>query len=391
MVETPSSPPNRFHIFSSVKPTNGLTRLIGASPFRLVSATLIMRPDLKLFRMIYGFMRPAGYRFALLLAVMTFLVIPARAQEPQTVDTISIDTNLISVPVIVSDRDNRYVPDLKVEAFKLFDNQSEQKIVYFDTGEEPLNVVLMLDTSFSTSGVLDDIKKAAKEFLKTLRPQDRAMIVTFDWQFQKLTDLTSNRKQWEAGIKETRVGKYVGTVLHDALMDISKNVLRPIRGRKAIILLSDGEDHGSVVTPDDLIRAQSEADAMIYSIYYRPEMQRIFDPGGRGRGPGRWPFPFHHAAPQRPGGPQGRGRPRRHDQGLELMQTLAEVTGGRFYEGETKKLKETFVLIAEELRHQYRLGFYPEELKRDGTTHALLVKVNLPNVSVRSRHEYVAK
>jgi VWFA-related protein len=184
----------------------------------------------------------------------------------------------------------------------------------------------------------------------------------------------------------------VGTVLNDALMDISQNVLKPIRGRKAVILLSDGEDHGSVVDPDALIRAQSEADAMIYSIYYRPEMQRFFDPGGRGKGSGRWPFPFHHAAPQRPGGPQGRGRPRRHaNEGIELMQTLAEVTGGRFYEGETKKLKETFVLIAEELRHQYRLGFYPEELKRDGTTHALLVKVNLPNVSVRSRHEYVAK
>ena len=130
--------------------------------------------------MTYRFMRPVGHRFGLILAVITLLAIPARAQEPQTVDTIRIDTNLISVPVIVSDRDNRYVPDLKVEAFKLFDNQAEQKIVYFDTGEEPLNVVLMLDTSLSTSGVLDDIRKAAKEFLKTLRPQDRAMIVTFD-------------------------------------------------------------------------------------------------------------------------------------------------------------------------------------------------------------------
>ena len=215
-----------------------------------------MRPDIELFRLIYGFMRPAGYRFALLLSVIALLAIPARSQEPQTVDTISIDTNLISVPVIVSDRDHRYVPDWKVEAFKLFDNQAEQKIVYFDTGEEPLNVVLMLDTSLSTSGVLDDIKKAAKEFLKELRPQDRAMIVTFDWQFQKLTDLTSNRKQWEEGIKHTKVGRYAGTVLNDALMDISRNVLRTIRDRKAIILMSEGEDQGSVVNSDDLIREQ---------------------------------------------------------------------------------------------------------------------------------------
>ena len=73
------------------------------------------------------------------------------------------------------------------------------------------------------------------------------------------------------------------------------------------------------------------------------------------------------------------------------MEKLSEVTGGRFYQGETKNLKETFALIAEELRHQYRLGFYPDELKRDGSVHALAVKVSLPDVSVRSRREYLAK
>jgi VWFA-related protein len=236
--------------------------------------------------------------------------------------------------------------------------------------------------------VLDDIRKAAREFLKDLRPQDRAMIVTFDWEINKLSDLTDNRKQLEAAIKHAKGGKYAGTLLRDALMDVSTHVLQPIRGRKAIILLSDGEDHGSVTNTDDLLTAESESDAMIYSIYYRPEMQRIFGMPGRGGFPGRH-RPFHHAMPQRPGPPQG--RPRRHNEGLELMQKLAEVTGGRFYQGETDELKETFALIAEELRHQYRLGFYPEELKRDGAVHALQVKVNLPDVSVRSRHEYVAK
>src|SRR5262245_3910615 len=154
------------------------------------------------------------------------------AQEPQNIDTISIDTNLISVPVIVSDRDNRYVPNLKQEIFRLFDNRVEQKISFFDSGEEPLNVILMLDTSLSTKGVLDDIKKAAKSFVKELRPQDRAMIVTFDWHTQKLSPLTSNRKELEEAIKHTKSGKYVGTVLNDALMQVTREVLQPIRGRK---------------------------------------------------------------------------------------------------------------------------------------------------------------
>ncbi len=340
-------------------------------------------------------MRLAAATFAaLLLAALT-----VQSQEPQTVDRISIDTNLISVPVIVSDRNNRYVPDLKVESFHLFDNQAEQKISYFDTSEEPLNVVLMLDTSLSTRDVLNDIKKAAKAFLKELRPQDRAMIVTFDWQTQKLSTLTSDRKELENAIKHAKVGKYPDTVLNDALMDVSAHVLQPIRGRKAIILLSDGEDHGSDIAAQQLIASESEADAMIYSVCYQPELQRFLgDRPGRGRDGGRHARgggrgrPFHHA-PQRPGGPQGRGRPpwRRDDEGVELMQKLAEVSGGRFYEGETKTLKDTFALIAEELRHQYRLGFYPEDLKRDGSTHALLVRVSLPDVSVRSRREYLAK
>jgi len=348
----------------------------------------VPRSDIKFFRGIYRFAGAVIFASPFLLVAST-----VQSQEPQTVDTISIDTNLISVPVIVSDRDNRYVPNLKVEAFHLFDNQVEQKIAYFDTGEEPLNVVLMLDTSMSTSEALGDIKKAAKDFLKELRPQDRAMIVTFDWRTQKLSTLTSNRKELENAIKHTKAGKYVGTVLNDALMDVSMHVLQPIRGRKAIILLSDGEDHGSSVNSEDLITAESEADAMIYSIYYQSELLRFFDdrrrrPRDRGRGPGR----FHHATPQRPGGPQERGRPPwRRDEGSELMRKLAEVTGGRFYEGETDTLPETFALIAEELRHQYRLGFYPEDLKRDGSVHALAVKVNLPDVAVRSRREYLAK
>ena len=323
-----------------------------------------------------------------LIAALPFLSISAAAQEPQIVDTIKIDTNLISVPVIVSDRNNRYVPDLKVEAFRLFDNQAEQKIAYFDTGEEPLHVVLILDTSLSTSGVIDDIRKAAKAFLKELRPQDRAMIVTVDWQTQKLSPLTNNRKVLEAAIKEAKVGRYAGTVLNDAIIDITTNVLLPIRGRKAIVILSDGNDRGSVTTPEALLKAESEADAMVYSIYYEPDFMRFMGPRRQDL-PRRGPGPFDLGMPQRPGRGPGR-RPLLMD-GQFLMEQLADVTGGRAYEGETKKLKETFALIAEELRHQYRLGFYPEELQRDGSVHALQVKVNLPNVVVRSRHQYTAK
>ena len=326
----------------------------------------------------------AGAGRVTLAAVLTVIAISTvPSQEPQIVDTIKIETNLISVPVIVSDRDNRYVRDLKVDAFRLFDNQVEQKISLFDTGEEPLNVVLMLDTSLSTSGVLDDIRKAAKAFLKQLRPHDRAMVVTFDWQTQKLSTLTNDQNELESAVKHAKVGKRAGTVLNDALTDVSANVLQPIRGRKAIVLLSDGNDHGSLITSEELISAESEPDAMIYSIYYLPEFFRFMERPGF---PASFPPPGGRGQGRRRAGLPGFGR-----DGEEIMERLADVTGGRFYQGETKDLKDTFALIAEELRHQYRLGFYPADLKRDGTVHTLQVKVNLPDVSVRSRREYLAK
>jgi len=128
----------------------------------------------------------------------------------------------------------------------------------------------MLDTSMSTSGVLGDIKKAAKDFLKELRPQDRAMIVTFDWQFQKLSTLTNDRKELENAIRHAKVGKHLGTVLNDALMDVSTHVLQPIRGRKAIILLSDGR---RTTGPDPLDAARMAADrgVRVYTVGFGTE------------------------------------------------------------------------------------------------------------------------
>jgi hypothetical protein len=105
--------------------------------------------------------------FSILIPILILPV--ANAQEPQPIEVIKIDSNLVSVPVIVSDRENRYLPGLKVVDFKLYDNSAEQKIEFFDAAEEPLNVALLLDTSRSTEGVLKKIKDAAKDFLKELR------------------------------------------------------------------------------------------------------------------------------------------------------------------------------------------------------------------------------
>jgi len=317
---------------------------------------------------------------------------------PQNLDVIKVESNLVSVPVIVSDRDGRYVPNLTVESFKLFDNSTEQKITYFDAAEEPLNIALLLDTSRSTEGVLDDIRKAAKNFIKELRPQDRAMIVSFDYAVHVMCGLTSDRKVLEKAIKEAKVGDTFGTALNDAVVEVSGNAFKSVTGRKAIILLSDGQDFGSAMPTDDLLAEQSESDTMVYSIYFEPEF--------KGSRKGRLPFPgrlprrrgvfgrrggiFDHVTAQRPGLP-GQRRNRTNRDGDEFLRELSAVTAGRFYESEVTDLKKTFSLIAEELRHQYRLGFYPGEIQKDGSLHQLRVKVEASNVAVRARQQYRAQ
>lgn len=221
------------------------------------------------------------------------------------------------------------------------------------------------------------------------------MIVSFNYRIEKLSVLTKDRKVLEKAINNAEVGELIGTLLNDAILESVERDLKPINGRKAIILLTDGEDAGSLVTQYRLLNYASESDAMIYSIYYSPSASRfrrdrpfprlrdIFSrlgggggmggrvpPGGRGQGPG-----------------QGRLGDRA-ESAREFLAKLSEVSAGRFYESKTTDLKKTFVLIAEELRNQYRLGFVPDNLARDGALHALRVKVAKPDIAVRARTQY---
>ena len=315
--------------------------------------------------------------------------------EPKSLDVIKVDSNLVSVPVIVSDREGRYVPNLKAGDFKLFDNDAAQKITYFDAAEEPLNVALLLDTSRSTEGVLDDIKKAARNFLDDLRPQDRAMIVSFDSAVHHLSELTNDRHVLENAIKKAKVGERPGTTLNDAVLDVADKTFKSVTGRKAIILLSDGQDFGSVTPQDVLLDQESESDTMVYSIYYASDFRGPFQ-RGRGQWPGRFPRGRGGFPPNFPLVPQAQGqwpsrgqrRNRRGQQGAEFMRELSETTSGRFYESQLTDLKQTFSLIAEELRHQYRLGFYPADIKKDGSLHQLRVKVDAADLAVRARQQY---
>ncbi len=332
-------------------------------------------------------------KFFAVWTVLIWLIagfIPSNAQE-QKQETLKIDTALVSVPVIVSDRQGRYISGLKASDFTLYEDRVKQPIDFFADTEEPINVALLLDTSRSAVMTLDDIKKAAKDFVKQLRPQDRAMIVSFDFNETVLCELTSDRKALEKAIGKARIGEVIGTKLRDAVYDVMREEFRTVKGRKAIVLLTDGKDHGSEISERNLLDSAAEADTLIYSVFYQslPPNFAGRDRGGRqgdwgGRGGRRGGI----VTPRFPAPPQRRGRiEARNASAIEFLQQLSSVSAGRYFDSEVAKLKETFGQIVEELRHQYRLGFYPAD-HAPGSIHNLKVEVARTDVVVRSRRSY---
>lgn len=334
-------------------------------------------------------------RLACLFAIAAFLgtaIVSAQDKD----ETIKVETRLVSVPTIVSDRNGRYIPNLTKSDFKLFQDGAEQQIEFFAATEEPINVALLIDTSQSTRPVLDDIKDSAKAFLKLLTPKDKAMVVTFDYQTTILCALTSDQEQLKNAIKHADIpprGMF-GTTLRDAVYETISGAFRGLTGRKAIILLTDGKDAGSQIRMNDLLYRLEETDTLIYTVMFKtgdrpPRQMNQRFPGGRG-GIFGGQFP-----PPRAPNPRSQQRNDRIEQqnerAQEFLERLSEITAGRFFSSKDGKLKNTFASIVEELRFQYRLGFYPPEDKDGRSVHDLKVKVARTDVAVRSRSSYRAE
>jgi len=313
------------------------------------------------------------------------------AQDRQADAPIKVQTTLVSVPVIVSDHLGRYIPGLKLDDFKLFQDRAEQPISVFDTAEEPLNVALLIDTSRSTLPVLDDIKSAGVKFIKELRSQDRAMIVALDYDVHVLSQLTSDRKALERAMKNATTGEQFGTVLRDAVADVIERSFKRVDGRKAIIVLTDGKDAGSRIGEQALLDEAAESGAMIYTVFFETGfLQRRWSDGPSFPRRGRW---GRDRLPSQNGPRREQRRQRvemKNEQAIDFLERLVEVSAGRYYSSEASDLAKTFSLIAEELRHQYRLGFYPDNSKIDGNRHTLRVEVTAPNAVVRARRSYQA-
>ena len=189
-------------------------------------------------------------------------------EEVSEGDVVRIDTNLVTVPVSVLDRDGRFISDIKREEFKVFENGVEQKLAYFDSTEKPFTVALLLDTSGSTFFHLWEIKEAAINFAKQLRPQDRVLIVTFDRLVMLLTEATNDQNVITEAVQRNAITGF-STRLYDAIDLVIKARLNKIEGRKAIVLFTDGVDTASYqATYKSTLHKVDEMDVLIYPVQY---------------------------------------------------------------------------------------------------------------------------
>jgi VWFA-related protein len=186
--------------------------------------------------------------------------------DGQDVETVKVETNLVTVPVIVSDRGDRYIPDLKQEEFTVYEDGVQQEISFFETVTAPFHVVLMLDTSASTQDKLGQIQQAAIAFTEQLQKADRVKVMSFADSVRELSDFTSDRAVLQWAIRDTRPGQ--GTKLYDA-MAVGLKALQRIKGRKAIVIFTDGVDsYSDRESYDKNRRMIEEAGIIIYPIRY---------------------------------------------------------------------------------------------------------------------------
>jgi len=193
----------------------------------------------------------------------------------QDVESLKIDTNLVTVPVIATTREGNYIADLNQEDFTIEEDGTKQEIAFFTTVSAPFHVVLMLDTSASTGEKLSSIKRAATAFVEQLQNADRVKVISFDTELRELCEFTSDRVALRNAINKTVSG--TGTRLYDAF-ELALDSIRTIKGRKAIVLFTDGVDyHSDGATYDTSLRGLDEEGVIVYPIRYetRAESERI--------------------------------------------------------------------------------------------------------------------
>ncbi len=289
-------------------------------------------------------------------------VVPPPVQQPVQADEptrIQVDVTRVSLLYTVTDRKGRFVTNLTKEDFEVIDSKKSQTVLEFNAESDlPLRLGILIDTSNSIRERFKFEQDAAIEFLtNTLHAnQDRAMLVSFDTKAELVSDLIGDTEKLATAIRQLRPGG--GTALYDAIFFACRDKLSQDQPkhkfRRAIVVVSDGDDNQSQYTRDQALEMAQKADVVVYAI--STNISKIESDGDK------------------------------------VLKYLTAETGGRaFFPFKVEDLEQSFENIANELRHQYNIAYKPEPLKTDGLFHAIELRVkNRRDLVVHVRKGYYA-
>jgi len=343
---------------------------------------------------------------------------PAAQATAPPVTTLSVDVNVVTLPVTVRDKHGKIVSNLTKDDFTLEEDSKPQSIRYFSQENNlPLTVGLLVDTSMSERDNIDKERSASRSFLDQMitRPADRAFVIHFDREIELLQDLTSDHAKLEKAVGLIDVEPAVentqtndqgngsprahrggaGTKLYDAIFLACDEITRKQKGRKAIVVLTDGEDRGSQETLNSAIESAQKAETVVYTIYIggHEDHDRGFNNGGPMDDPGGYPGRRYPGGGYPGGGyPGGSRYPRGSDvnrpNGKKILQQIAQQTGGRFFEAKKKdSVDDIYAQIAEELRTQFMLGYTPPKDQTAGY-HSIHLAAKNKDLTVQTREGY---
>jgi Ca-activated chloride channel family protein len=286
---------------------------------------------------------------------------PVTQATEDTDERVRVTTDLVTLTLTVTDIYGRYVSGLTKNAFTVSDNGREQEITFFSDNDAPVSLGILFDVSDSMSGTkINKARKALERFINTSHPNDEYFLIAFNSRAQLLMDRT---RDGEAVLRKlTLVTPKSNTALYDACYLGIEKVTRGTHQKKAMLIISDGQDNASRYNFGEVRRLLKESDVVVYAV-------GIMDGRDMGSSDGM--------------------------QGQAFLDELTSVTGGKaFYPASDVEMDEIFDRIAIELRHQYSIGYTPVDFQPDGRWHKVKVKVKpprgMPRLNVRNREGYYA-
>lgn len=328
------------------------------------------------------------FRIFIFSGIAAFLLLHGFAQEkvPKTEEPIRVRVDMVSLPVVVTDKIGRRIKDLTKDDFQVHENGIRQEIAGFAATDEPIKVALLLDTSGSTELRLARIQNAAISFVNQLHPDDEVAVLSFADDVRLQQDFTIDRDRNEYGIKKTRTGEW--TVLYEAVWLALEEVLKPVQERKALVIFSDGVDTRShTVNMNETLELAKETGATIYCVYFDTEADQYRRstksvPGGS--------FPPIITTPYPPVVTGPGSSASEYSTGRRYLESLAENSGGLLFDG-MSDLEYAFAEVARELASQYSIGYYSTDERRDGKFRKIQIKMAKPGLVARTKKGYYTK